>query len=127
MHHIVSDGWSRAVLYRELSALYGAFIKGEASPLAELPIQYADFAEWQQEYLQGELLEKLIAYWKKQMAGSPTLLELPTDHPRPPLQSHRGECVHVRLPAELIAALKKVSAAGEIVEVKNDGEDGKQD
>ena len=110
MHHIASDGWSMAVMYRELGACYEAFANNRQPSLPELPIQYADFAEWQKEYLQGETLDKLIAYWKRQMAGSPALLELPTDHARPPLQSHRGECVQIRLPAELVIALKKVSA-----------------
>ncbi len=110
MHHISSDGWSMAVLYRELGACYEAFSHDRLPALTELPIQYADFAEWQKEYLQGETLDKLITYWKKQMAGSPALLELPTDHARPPLQSHRGECVNIRLPAELVASLKKISS-----------------
>jgi natural product biosynthesis luciferase-like monooxygenase protein len=110
MHHIASDGWSMAVIYRELGACYEAFSKGELPALPEPEIQYADFAEWQHEYLQGEVLEKLIAYWKKQIAGAPALLELPTDHARPPLQSHRGECVHINLPAKLVADVKKLSA-----------------
>ena len=110
MHHIASDGWSMAVLYRELGACYEAFSNGRQPDLPELPIQYADFAEWQREYLQGEALAKLVSYWKKQMAGSPALLELPTDFSRPPLQSHRGECVSRRLPAELVAAIRKTSA-----------------
>jgi natural product biosynthesis luciferase-like monooxygenase protein len=110
MHHIASDGWSMAVIYRELGACYEAFSNDRRPEMAELPIQYADFAEWQKEYLQGETLDKLINYWKKQMTGAPALLELPTDHARPPLQSHQGACVAVRLPAELVANLKKVSA-----------------
>src|SRR4051812_43197184 len=69
MHHIASDGWSMAVMYRELGLSYEAFANNTLPELPELPIQYADFAEWQREYLQGETLEKLIAYWKKQMAG----------------------------------------------------------
>lgn len=110
MHHIASDGWSMAVLYREIGACYEAFASDRLPALPELPIQYADFAEWQREYLQGETLERLIAYWKKQMTGAPALLELPTDHARPPLQSHRGDCVQHRLPAGLVTHLKKVSA-----------------
>ena len=73
MHHIVSDGWSMGVLYRELSVLYQAFAKAEPSPLADLPIQYADFAVWQREWLQGEVLESQLSYWKKQLDGSPAL------------------------------------------------------
>jgi natural product biosynthesis luciferase-like monooxygenase protein len=110
MHHIASDGWSMAVLYRELGACYEAFANGRNPELPELPIQYADYAEWQREYLQGEVLEKLVAYWRKQMAGSPALLELPTDHPRPPLQSHRGACESITLPADLVARLRKAGA-----------------
>ncbi|MES2693868.1 MAG: MupA/Atu3671 family FMN-dependent luciferase-like monooxygenase [Verrucomicrobiota bacterium] len=110
MHHIASDGWSMAVIYRELGACYEAFSKGQLPTLAEPEIQYADFAEWQKEYLQGEVLENLTTYWKKQITGAPALLEMPTDLARPPLQSHRGECVQLNLPAKLVADLKKTSA-----------------
>ena len=110
MHHIASDGWSMAVLYKELGACYEAFANNRRPALPELPIQYADFAEWQHEYLQGETLAKLVSFWKKQMAGAPALLEMPADHARPPLQSHRGECVARTLPPALVATLKKVSA-----------------
>jgi len=80
MHHIASDGWSMGILYRELSVLYEAFLTGNPSPLPEPPIQYADFAVWQKEWLQGENLEKQLAFWKEQLRDlSP--LELPTDHP----------------------------------------------
>lgn len=109
MHHIASDGWSMAVLYRELGAAYEAFSAGRAPQLPELPVQYADFAEWQQEYLQGETRQRLTDFWKKQMAGAPPLLELPTDLPRPPLQSHRGDTVTLRLPPALVTRLKQVS------------------
>ena len=109
MHHIASDGWSMAILYRELGACYEAFTKGEAPKLTELPIQYADYAEWQHEYLQGETLQKLVDYWKKKIAGAPALLELPSDFPRPPIQSHHGDNVTVCFPADLIGRLKQVS------------------
>ncbi len=109
MHHAASDGWSMAVLYREIGLCYEAFTRGAEPALPELPIQYADFADWQQEYLQGETLQRLVDYWKKQMSGAPALLELPTDLPRPPLQSHRGDTVAVRLPAPLVARLKQFS------------------
>ena len=89
MHHIVSDGWSMGILIREVGALYRAYSAGEESPLAELPIQYADFAVWQREWLQGEVLERELEYWRKQLAGMEDL-ELPTDHPRPAVQSYRG-------------------------------------
>src|SRR5215207_166577 len=83
MHHIVSDGWSMGVLVKEAAALYRAFAAGRPSPLAELPVQYADYAAWQRGWLQGEVLESQIAYWREQLAGAPPVLELPTDHPRP--------------------------------------------
>ncbi|HEU4558917.1 MAG TPA: amino acid adenylation domain-containing protein, partial [Longimicrobium sp.] len=90
IHHIVSDGWSTGVLHRELGALYAAFAGGEPDPLPQLPVQYADYAVWQREQLQGEVLDRQIGYWKEQLAGAPALLELPTDRPRPPVQSHHG-------------------------------------
>src|SRR3954464_5114260 len=90
MHHIVSDGWSMGVLYRELSALYEAYREGRESPLTELPVQYADYAVWQREQLAGEVLDGQLAYWKERLGGAPELLELPTDHPRPAAQTHRG-------------------------------------
>ncbi|HZN06341.1 MAG TPA: amino acid adenylation domain-containing protein [Pyrinomonadaceae bacterium] len=90
MHHIVSDGWSTAVLIGELSTLYEAFANGRPSPLPPLAIQYADYANWQRQWLQGEVLETQLAYWKQQLADSNPLLELPTDHPRPAIQTFRG-------------------------------------
>jgi amino acid adenylation domain-containing protein len=102
MHHIVSDGWSMGILVREVAALYAAFAQGQLSPLPELPVQYADFAVWQSSWLQGEILEQELAWWRRQLAGLPALLELPTDRPRPALQSYRGATRPVRLAAELI-------------------------
>lgn len=90
MHHIVSDAWSATIFVRELAALYEAFRKGGPSPLSELPIQYADYALWQREHLQGETLKKELDYWRAQLADAPVLIELPTDHPRPAVQSYRG-------------------------------------
>jgi amino acid adenylation domain-containing protein len=106
MHHIVSDGWSLQVLNKELAALYEAFSAGRPSPLPGLPIQYVDFAHWQREWLQGEALEKQLAYWRAQLAGAPAVLELPTDRPRPAEQSFRGAQASVMLPASLTEALK---------------------
>jgi hypothetical protein len=83
MHHIVSDDWSMGVFFRELSALYAAYHEGRESPLAELGVQYADYAVWQREQLAGEVLDRQLAYWKERLAGAPELLELPTDHPHP--------------------------------------------
>ena len=91
MHHIVSDGWSIGVLMQEMAALYEAFSKGTIPSLPELPIQYADFAEWQREWLQGEVLEAQVSYWKEQLGGNLPLVELPTDHPRPAIQTYRGK------------------------------------
>ncbi|HEX8843166.1 MAG TPA: condensation domain-containing protein, partial [Pyrinomonadaceae bacterium] len=83
MHHIVSDGWSMGVFTNELWRLYEAFSAGETSPLEELPIQYADFAVWQRQWLTGEVLEQQLEYWREQLAGAPAVLELPTDKVRP--------------------------------------------
>jgi amino acid adenylation domain-containing protein len=108
MHHIVSDGWSMGVLVREVAALYGAFSRGEESPLEELPVQYADFAVWQRGWLQGEALERQLSYWKRQLAGIPAALELPGDRPRPPVQTHRGSHYTHVLPGELGEALAEL-------------------
>ncbi|HHH40712.1 MAG TPA: non-ribosomal peptide synthetase, partial [Chloroflexi bacterium] len=109
MHHIVSDGWSVGVLIRELAALYHAFSLGRPSPLPELPIQYADFALWQRQWLQGETLQAQLAYWKRQLADAPPVLDLPTDRPRPPVQSFRGATFRFRFPAPLAQALQALS------------------
>nr|MDQ3804074.1 condensation domain-containing protein [Acidobacteriota bacterium] len=109
MHHIVSDGWSMGVLVREVAALYEAFSRGDSSPLEELPIQYADYAVWQRERLQGDALERQMQYWREQLGGDLPVLELPTDRPRPAVQSHRGAHEIVKLPAELAEALKELS------------------
>ncbi len=90
LHHIVSDGWSTGLFLREFNALYAAFKAAKPSLLPELPIQYADYAVWQREWLQGDVLEGQLAYWKRQIGGSPTVLELPIDRPRPAVQSFRG-------------------------------------
>ena len=106
MHHIVSDGWSMGVLMRELETLYNAFHNDQPSPLPELPIQYADYAVWQREWLQGETLQRQIAYWKEHLGGAPALLELPADRPRPPVQSFRGAVQRAGLTAALTQGLK---------------------
>jgi amino acid adenylation domain-containing protein len=108
MHHIISDGWSMGIFYRELSALYEAFSKGNPSPLPELPIQYGDFSVWQKEWLRGEVLEKQLMFWKEHLNGVSTL-ELPTDHPRPALQTFNGAKHTFRLPKDLTEALKALS------------------
>ncbi|MCL6753065.1 amino acid adenylation domain-containing protein [Nostoc sp. CCCryo 231-06] len=109
MHHIVSDGWSTGVLVQELATLYPAFFSGQASPLPELPIQYVDFAAWQRQWLQGEVLETQLSYWLKQLENAPKVLELPTDHPRPAIQTFRGATYSFELSKELSASLNKLS------------------
>ncbi|RKH55730.1 non-ribosomal peptide synthetase, partial [Corallococcus llansteffanensis] len=96
MHHIVSDGWSVGVLVREVSALYAAFAQGRPSPLPELPVQYADYAAWQRQELQGETLRREVDYWKRQLVGAPPVLELPTDRPRPAVRGNAGESYRFR-------------------------------
>ncbi|WP_164003052.1 non-ribosomal peptide synthetase, partial [Pyxidicoccus caerfyrddinensis] len=105
VHHIVSDGWSMGVLAREVVALYEAFSQGRPSPLPELPVQYADFATWQRQWLQGETLEAQFSYWRQHLAGAPQVLELPTDKPRPATQSYRGATLSRLMPATLSQAL----------------------
>ena len=109
MHHIISDGWSMGIFVREFSALYRAFSAGEPSPLAELPIQYADFAAWQREWLQGEVLETQLAYWKQHLGGNLPVLELPTDYPRPTLQTFEGAQQSLVLSRNVIEALQTLS------------------
>jgi amino acid adenylation domain-containing protein len=109
MHHIISDGWSLGVLTRELSSLYTAYSAGQPSPLAELPVQYGDFAQWQRRWLQGGRLKTLLAYWGKQLVGAPTVLDLPTDRPRPAVQSFRGAAQGFTVPSSVAARLKAVS------------------
>ena len=109
MHHIVSDGWSIGVLIQELSSLYQAFTKGEASPLPELPIQYADFAVWQRQYLSGEILETQLNYWKENLADAPELLQLPTDRPRPTVQTYQGTTQSWTIETELTEKLQAIS------------------
>lgn len=108
MHHIASDGWSIGVLNREISLLYEAFSKGEASPLQDLPIQYADFAIWQREYLQGEVLDSQLRYWKEQLTGI-TPLQLATDRPRPMMQTVNGARQGINVSREVADGLKILS------------------
>ncbi|HYH80916.1 MAG TPA: amino acid adenylation domain-containing protein, partial [Longimicrobium sp.] len=108
MHHVVSDGWSMGVLFRELSALYEAYREGRESPLPELAVQYADYAVWQREQLEGEVLDRQLAYWRERLAGAPDLLELPTDRPRPPMRTYRGATVPVELSPELLERLQRL-------------------
>jgi hypothetical protein len=107
-HHIASDGWSMGILWQELTALYRAFTFGDPSPLPELPIQYADYAVWQGESLRGKFLTIQLAYWKKQLDNLP-ILQLPTDRPRPPVQTHRGARLPLKLSSELLSELNVLS------------------
>ena len=109
IHHIISDAWSTGVIVRELTALYDAFCTGKPSPLTKLPIQYADFAVWQREYLQKEMLASQMDYWKQQLRGSLPLLELPTDRLRPAIQTLNGKRQSFKLSNSLTHALKTLS------------------
>jgi amino acid adenylation domain-containing protein len=109
MHHIIADGWSVSVFFRELSALYQSYASGKPSQLLELPIQYADFTVWQREWLQGEVSETQLAYWKRQLHDAPMVLELPADHPRPAMQSFRGATQSCILPITLAEKLTTLS------------------
>jgi amino acid adenylation domain-containing protein len=111
MHHVVSDEWSLGVIFRELSALYAAAVDGSPSPLPELAVQYADYAVWQRDQLRGETLDRQLAYWKDRLAGAPAVLELPADHPRPTLQTHRGARELFELPADLLHRLEALGRA----------------
>ncbi len=108
LHHIISDGWSIGAFYREVAALYQAFARSEAISLPELPIQYPDYAVWQRGYLSGEVLEPQLAYWKSRLTGAAPLLELPTDRPRPALQSFKGARLSRVVDKALLDAVKTV-------------------
>ncbi len=107
-HHIVYDGWSRGIIERELTALYEAFADSRPSPLKELPIQYSDYSVWQQQWFQGAMLDEQLLFWKRQLDNSQAL-HLPADHPRPPIQSHRGERHYFVLSTKLTTAVKQLS------------------
>ncbi|PSM49383.1 hypothetical protein C7Y66_09370 [Chroococcidiopsis sp. CCALA 051] len=109
MHHIVTDAWSTGIFFSELAALYAAFIASKPSPLPELPIQYADFAVWQRQQLQGEVLETQLSYWRQQLSGNLPVLQLPTDRPRSQFQTFRGANQSFELPANLHQALRNLS------------------
>jgi hypothetical protein len=109
LHHIVSDGWSMGVLLKELIELYTAFATGKTSPLPELPIQYVDFAYWQRQSLQGEILASGLNYWTQQLAGNLPILNLPTDRPRPAIQTFKGARQKFILPLALTEAIKLLS------------------
>ena len=108
LHHIISDGWSTAVLIRDVATLYQAFCNGKPSPLPELPIQYADFAVWQQQWSQ-ENLENQLSYWKQQLSGDLPILELPCNRPRSPVQTFNGSTQSLQLSPSLSESLKNLS------------------
>ena len=108
-HHIASDGWSTGILLNDLADLYEASLEGKASLLRELPIQYADYAVWQRNWLGGEVLEKQMAYWRAQLEGAPPVLSLPTDQPRPAVQKFRGAVQNVVLPKNLADGIRLLS------------------
>ncbi|MFN6563898.1 MAG: amino acid adenylation domain-containing protein [Nostoc sp. ChiSLP01] len=109
MHHIIYDGWSLNIFFGELSQLYAAFTQGLPNPLPELTIQYADFAFWQRQWLTGEVLERQLGYWQKQLVGVPPVLELPTDKPRPPIQTFQGGANSFMLDRNLTQRLQQLS------------------
>ncbi|MBE8992730.1 condensation domain-containing protein, partial [Nostoc sp. LEGE 12450] len=109
MHHAVSDGWSMGVFVQELQALYNAYSIGQPSPLLPLSIQYADFAIWQRQWLVGGVLQNQLSYWKQQLANAPTFLPLPTDRPRPAVQTFNGAYLEFALSVELTQKLVKLS------------------
>ncbi|TCP59296.1 amino acid adenylation domain-containing protein [Tumebacillus sp. BK434] len=109
MHHIISDGWSIGLLIGELTAAYRAFAAGRTPQLPELPIQYADYAVWQKQELQGERLARQLDYWKAKLAGPLPVLQLPTDHPHPAVQTHNGNTLRFALSAELLGKLNALA------------------
>src|SRR5262249_51245575 len=129
LHHIITDGWSMRVLTHEVTALYQASVSGQsslvgfigsgtgASPvptapdhrLPPLPIQYADYALWQREWLQGTTLQQQLHYWRMQLQGAPSLLSLPTDYSRPPIQTIQGATLTKLVPSSLLEQLKMLS------------------
>jgi len=109
MHHIASDGWSRGILRSELGALYSAYSSGKENPLQPLPIQYADYAQWQRRWLQGEVLDKQLSYWREQLSDLPPVHGLPLDRPRPTEQTFRGSTERFALPASLSEKLQVLS------------------
>jgi amino acid adenylation domain-containing protein/non-ribosomal peptide synthase protein (TIGR01720 family) len=109
MHHIVSDGWSMGILIREVAWIYSSLLHGQTSGLPPLPIQYADYAIWQRQWLVGEVLQEQLSYWREQLSDAPVLLELPGDRPRPLAQSYCGGSVSIELGTQLSAGLRRLA------------------
>jgi amino acid adenylation domain-containing protein len=108
MHHIISDAWSRRIFFNDLITMYEAFGLGKPSPLAPLSVQYADFARWQREMLQGTLLREKLTYWTRQLSDAPAFLELPSDRPRPPTDLLTSAMVRIAFPTDLVTALHRL-------------------
>jgi hypothetical protein len=111
LHHIACDGWSMGVLFRELAEAYTALVQQQAPAWPDLPIQYADYAVWQRQWLAGPELTRQLAYWRARLAGAPAVLELPADRSRPPVWSGRGRNHLARLPARVTSELEALSRA----------------
>ncbi|WP_243147016.1 non-ribosomal peptide synthetase [Scytonema sp. UIC 10036] len=109
MHHIATDGWSKSIVFEQLTTLYQVFVNGLPNPLPELPIQYADYANWQRQWLCGEVLKSQLNYWRQQIAGANPVLELPTDRPRPPVQTYRGAKQSFLIPKDLFTSVQALS------------------
>src|SRR5882762_537972 len=109
MHHIITDGWSISILFRELARCYEAFVNREEVHLPELPVQYVEYAQWQRENITGEVLEKQVAYWKNKLKGAQTVIDLPVDHPRPPIHSWRGATEELIFDSQVLSDLKKLA------------------
>lgn len=113
MHHIISDGWSMGVLFRELAAFTESLFTDSEPALAPLPVQYADYAIWQREWLQGDVLDEQLRYWRNQLANTP-VLDLPTDRPRPAVQTYRGAEESLQVPQTLLERLKTLSRDSDV-------------
>jgi amino acid adenylation domain-containing protein len=109
IHHIITDGWSMSVFLNELAVSYESYLEQRPAPLPELTVQYADFAVWQRNWLRGEVFDRLLDYWRQQLKGAPARLELPTDKPRPAIQTYRGARQFVSLSPELTQSLRELS------------------
>ncbi|MBT4836558.1 MAG: amino acid adenylation domain-containing protein, partial [Methylococcales bacterium] len=114
MHHIISDGWSGGVFFQEINALYSAYCHDEVSPLADLSIQVADIAYWQRQWLQGDVLEKQLNYWKKQLTDFPVLMNLPLDFNRPAIQTFNGDKVSLRITKDKLNVIKQLAQQQEV-------------
>lgn len=109
LHHIISDVWSLGIVMRELGEYYGSYSQGHASKLTDLPIQYADYAQWQRQTFRGEAIEQQLGFWRRQLEGAPELIELPLDRPRPAIQTYRGERITVHFDEQLVSQLQRLA------------------